>query len=159
MLLSGPLLFGALAGVIAFLGDLALIYYVTGLYTVTSLIAVLSWLVAWYLPYLLGFSLGVGAMVTLFAYTHRLRHYVNSRSAIVVPVAGAVCSSTASLLFACCAPLALSLVSLLGGTAIFLIVNADKLFVLGLALQAAGLLYGVMVLRRMSALARTLRKG
>lgn len=158
-----PIFRGLIAGILAFFIDALLIYYGTGIYTYgfVSFWAVVEWLIDWYFEYMLGFSIGVGATVTLLTYMKRINETLRgirvddtnakrlSFLGIFASTVGIFSSVFSSIFFACCAPFMLSLISVLGGTIISLIVYSRKIFLIGLILQGVGILYGAWAFKRL----------
>jgi len=144
---KSPMVLGVTAGVAAFISDLLLIYFGTGLYKYAEAWYTIKWIMGYYSLYLIGFSIGVGAMIALMLYAKRING--NVRRAGGLGILGTFASGLFSLFFVCCAPLMVSLITLFGGTILFFIIYSQELFTLGMAFQAVGIIYGVRAIKRM----------
>ncbi len=130
-----PYIYGAIAAASTILLDAFLIYLFSGVFTYTqiNILDIISWLLSTYPFELTAYSINTGIIIGLTTYTRISSK--KSGAANKLGITGIIISAGSSVLFACCAPFIVSLIAIIGSTALLLITYSRIIFIVGVGIQ------------------------
>jgi len=133
-ILNFSILIGFLVSLLSLILLPLLTYFISGLNNFMVIKLAFHLLFGFYGPYIFAQAIGFGFLAALLYYNLKIR--VRIDKPLKLGFLGAIYSSIVSLFSLCCAPLTLTLLALLGyNLTFFLLLNWEKLFLIGLFIQ------------------------